>query len=173
MADESRAMFTPPAEAPRNRKVIYAVAGVIVLALLIVVLAKTILNRPPAPETLKPLDATAASLKISNLALSEAGHGVGGTSLYVDGVITNQGPKALAGATVQVVFQAEDGSAVKLETVPLRLIRQKEPYVDFEPVNAEPVGPGQSHEFRLIFEGVPETWNVQPPQLRLVHIDWQ
>jgi len=88
-------------------------------------------------------------------------------------VLGNTGQKTLTGMTVQVVFLADDGSTVKMETVPVRLVRQKEPYVDLQPMSAEPLKPGTTHEFRLIFENLPETWNIQVPQIRIVHTDWQ
>jgi hypothetical protein len=54
--------------------------------------------------------------------------------------------------------------------MPLSLIRTREPYVDIEPVSAEPLKPGDTHEFRLIFDHVTPTWNQQYPTVQPVRV---
>jgi len=71
---------------------------------------------------------------------------------------------------VQVVFQNDVELAPQIDTVPLRLIRVKEPYIDTEPVSAEPLKPGDEREFRLTFETVPENWNQQMPEVRVIRV---
>jgi len=86
---------------------------------------------------------------------------------YIDGKISNSGSKTVSGITVQVVFQIE-GGRTQVEILPLALIRTREPYVDLQPVTSAPIRPGVNREFRLIFEKVPEGWNVQAPEIRVV-----
>ena len=43
------------------------------------------------------------------------------------------------------------------------------PYVDTEPVSAAPLKPGDEHGFRLTFESVPDNWNMQMPEVRVIH----
>jgi hypothetical protein len=45
----------------------------------------------------------------------------------------------------------------------------KEPYIDTEPVSAAPIKPGDDREFRLTFETVPENWNLQMPEVWVIH----
>jgi hypothetical protein len=45
----------------------------------------------------------------------------------------------------------------------------KEPYIDIQPVSAAPLKPGDDREFRLTFETVPENWNLQMPEVRVIH----
>ena len=40
--------------------------------------------------------------------------------------------------------------------MPLNLIRTHQPYIDTEPVSAAPIAPGETREFRLIFDHVAE-----------------
>jgi hypothetical protein len=68
-----------------------------------------------------------------------------------------------------VVFQNDEGLAPQIDTVPLTLIRMRQPYIDTEPVSAEPLKPGDDREFRLIFETVPQNWNTQMPEVRVIH----
>jgi hypothetical protein len=42
--------------------------------------------------------------------------------------------------------------------------------VDLEPVSAAPIEPGQSRDFRLIFDTVPAEWNQQYPEIRVVSV---
>ena len=158
----------PPDEPGISRKVLLVAAAVVVAAVLGVALAT--LRRPPAKVggTLPP-DPYASQLAITELTLSEATNGTGGKVTYVDGRVRNSGTKTLTSATVDVGFQAEDGSIPHAEVVPLTLIRTRQPYVDLEPLSAEPLPPGGSHEFRLIFETVPESWDQKPPRLRVIH----
>ena len=151
-------------------KVIGIAAGAVLLLLLVVGFA-TLRRTPANPNAILPPDAYAASLPVDGVTLSEATNGTGGKVTYVDGAVHNTGGKTVSGATVQVTFVSADGTAPERQTVPLTLIRTRQPYVDLEPVAAEPILPGQSRDFRLIFETVPAGWNTQAPQILLVHAD--
>jgi uncharacterized protein DUF2393 len=121
-----------------------------------------------ATVTLEPADGYSASLPLENFAMSEAGNLSGGKLTYLDGRVGNAGGKTVTGATVQVVFQNDEGLAPQIDTVPLTLIRMKEPYIDTEPVSANPLKPGDERDFRLTFETVPDNWNMQMPEVRVI-----
>lgn len=150
-------------------KVLLAAAAA-VLAVVAIVAIATLRRAPGNTGAELPLDAYAAQLPIGGISLSEATNGGGGRVTYVDGKVQNSGTQTLTAATVQVTFNTNGGSAPQREAVPLTLIRTRQPYVDIEPVSAEPIRPGESREFRLIFETVPAHWNTeQLPDVRLVH----
>jgi hypothetical protein len=162
-------MATPfSTEAPKepgiSRNVLLAAAGAVILLALI--LAATTLHR--APRDAGAPDTYAGNLSTGNVQLSEATNGTGGKVTYIDGVVRNGGGKKVTGATVQLTFPSDDGTVSPPVSVPLTLIRTRQPYVDLEPISAEPLAAGASHEFRLILEDVPASWNQQPPQLRVV-----
>jgi hypothetical protein len=115
-------------------------------------------------------DAYASQLSIGNLQMSEATNFTGSKVTYVDGVITNKGDKTVTGVYVVVTFRNDIGEPPQKTSMPLRLIRTREPYVDIEPVSAEPLKPGDSHEFRLIFDHVSPTWNQQYPTVQPTHV---
>jgi hypothetical protein len=102
--------------------------------------------------------------------MSEAANSVGGKVTYVDGMITNGGTQTVTGATVVVTFHNDIGEPPQKTPMPLTLIRTREPYVDIEPVSAEPLRPGSAHEFRLIFDHVSPTWNQQYPTIQPMHV---
>lgn len=151
-----------------------AVWGIAALIVLIVVGALVFAGRKkaaPPPNTLQPEDAYAASLPLSQLAMSESESLSGTKVTYLDGHIQNTGQKTASGVTVQVVFGNDEAMPPRIETQPLTLIRTRQPYVDTELVSAEPLKPGDTREFRLIFEAVPQNWNQQMPLVRIIRTD--
>jgi hypothetical protein len=158
----------PERTVPTQTWIIAAVA--VLLALGIAAIA-TLRRSPVNPGAQLPPDAYAASLPISDMSMSEATNGAGGKATYVDGTLGNTGGKTLVGATVQVTFASSDGTAPHRETVPVALVRTRIPYVDLQPVSADPLKPGEHKDFRLIFESVPANWDVQPPVIQVVHTD--
>jgi hypothetical protein len=127
----------------------------------------------PAPSTLQPADAYAASLPLSQFAMSEAENLSGGKLTYLDGHVHNTGDRTVTGITVQVIFQNDLALTPQIDTVPLTLIRMKEPYIDTEAVAAAPLKPGDDREFRLTFESVPDNWNTQMPEVRIIGTELQ
>lgn len=125
---------------------------------------------PPPPNTLLPTDAYAASLPLSQFAMSESGNLSGGKLTYLDGHVQNTGTRTVTGATVQVVFQNDVAMPPQIDTVPLTLIRMKDPYIDTQAVSANPLKPGDDREFRLTFETVPDNWNQQMPEVRVIQV---
>ena len=108
--------------------------------------------------------AYASNLKLGGLEMSESTSFSGGKETYVDGKITNTGSATVTGVTVAVAFAPDGGGAAQVETVPVNLIRMRQPYVDTAPVSgAVPLPAGATAEFRLIFDNVKPEWNQQPP----------
>ena len=145
--------------------------GVAALIVMVVVGALVIAGRKKPtrpPSSLLPADAYAASLPLSQFAMSESANLSGGKMTYLDGHVQNTGDRTVTGVTVQVVFQNDEALAPAIDTVPLTLIRMKEPYIDIEPVSAAPLKPGDYREFRLTFEAVPDNWNSQMPEVRVI-----
>ena len=165
-------IFTPEPEERGGLPL--AVWGVAALIVVVVVGALVIAGRKkaaPAPNTLQPADAYAASLPLSQFAMSESANLSGGKLTYLDGHVRNTGGQTVNAVTVQVVFQNDEALAPQIDTVPLTLIRMKDPYIDTEPVSAAPLKPGDDREFRLTFESVPSNWNMEMPAVRVIHTD--
>ncbi|MGH9596769.1 MAG: DUF2393 family protein [Edaphobacter sp.] len=146
--------------------------GVAGLAVLIVVAVLILVGRhkTPAPTTIQPLAAYAANLPLSQLAMSESTSLSGGKSTFIDGHIHNTGSQTVTGITVQVLFRNEEAMPPQIETVPLSLIRTREPYIDTQSVSAAPLKPGDERDFRLIFESIPANWNMQMPDIHITEV---
>ena len=122
------------------------------------------------PNTLLPLDAYAANLAITGIEMSDTDTFGGGKLLYIDGHITNNGTRTVSAITVQTIFANDLHYPPQVETSPLMLIRTRDPEVDTEPVGAEPLKPGDSREFRLIFEHVYTDWNQTYPEIHVTSV---
>ena len=115
--------------------------------------------------------AYAASLPISGLQMSDSSNLSGGKEFYLDGVVRNTGGRVVRAITVQIAFKDIAGTLAAKETLPLNLVRFREPYVDTEPVSAEPIHPGESRSFRLIFDATPQSWDGAYPEVRVIQVD--
>jgi hypothetical protein len=166
----SGGLFTEP---PRERSfptaaVVLAAAAVVVVVAVLLVVGR---HKPaPSPTTVQPLAAYASSLEVSNLQASESESLSGGKSTYVDGHIVNHGGQTVTGITVQALFSSGAGQPPQVMTVPLSLVRTREPYIDTEPVSSAPLAPGTQADFRLIFEGVGDGWNEQTPAVHIIQV---
>ena len=109
----------------------------------------------------------AASLKISDVKMSQAQNFVGASVTYVDGTVTNGGDKTVTHATVHVEFKNSMDQVVQVEDLPLRLLQTSGPYPDAVDLAVSPLGPGQSKPFRLTFEHVSADWNQAYPTLQV------
>ena len=150
----------------------WVIAGLVVVVVLAGMLLSSHRDRAAqrAEEASQTPDAYASHISIGNLQMSEATNFAGGKVTYVDGVITNKGDKTVTGVNVLVTFNNDIAEPPQQSPMPLTLIRTREPYVDIEPVAAEPLKPGDSHEFRLIFDHVSPTWNQQYPVIQPTHV---
>jgi hypothetical protein len=149
----------------------WGVAGLVVLAVVLGLVFATRHKSQAPPSTIQPLAAYAAELPLSQLAMSESTSLSGGKSTFIDGHIQNSGPQTVSGVTVQVIFRNDEAMPPQVQTLPLSLIRTREPYIDTQPVSAAPLKPGDQQDFRLIFESIPGNWNSQMPEIHIISAD--
>lgn len=162
-----------PAES-RDRNwlpMLIAAAVVIVVAVAVVAL----LQRGHKGAAVAPVSAAAdpyaASLPITNVAMSESSNLAGGKVTYLDGHIVNKGDQTVTAITVQTLFRNVAGEVAQNDVQPMQLIRTRDPYVDLEPVSAAPLKPGEERDFRISFDAVTQDWNGEYPQLRILHVE--
>jgi hypothetical protein len=159
-----------PSEGARIPVAAWIVAGVVVLAVLVGLIIAGKRKAGPPGNTVQPLAAYAANLALSQLAMSESTSLSGGKSTFIDGHIQNTGNQTVTGITVQVLFRNDEAMPPQVETLPLALIRTREPYIDTQPVAGAPLKPGDERDFRLIFETIPANWNVQMPEIHIIEV---
>jgi uncharacterized protein DUF2393 len=159
-----------PAEGGGIPPMAWGIAGLAVLAV-VVALVLAGRHKSAGPATLQPLAAYAASLPLSQVAMSESTSLSGGKSTFIDGHIQNTGSQTVTGITVQVIFRNDEAMPPQIDTVPLSLIRTREPYIDTQSVGSSPLKAGDGRDFRLIFESIPANWNTQIPEIRIIQVD--
>ncbi len=167
-------LFHEPAREARSFPAV--AVGIAALAVLVLVTVLVLMGKrhgvgAESPDTLRPASAYASNLKLTGLAMSESSSFSGGKSTFVDGHVTNTGSATVTGITAQVLFASDGGGAPQLETVPMNLVRTRQPYLDTEPVSAAPLAPGAGADFRLIFEEIRPEWNQQTPEIHLVDVE--
>ena len=169
--EESAGLFAGPSqERSGSSRLAWVIAGVVVLVGLGLLLLTTRRAPKAAANTVQGLDPYAANLEFTGLQLSESASLSAVKVMYIDGTVRNTGDRTVTGCTLQVLFANDMQLPPQVETVPLTLIRTREPYVDTEPVSAAPLKPGEVREFRLIFENIGENWNQQIPQVRVIQV---
>lgn len=172
MTDESPSLGLLPPEPERTMSPrIWMLAALAVLLVLVVAALTTVHHTAGTTGEVRTAAPYAAQLQFSGLQVSEATNGTGGQSVYVDGTVRNAGSQALTAAAVQATFQRSDGSTPYSETLPLMLVRTREPYVDLQTLSAAPLSPGTDREFRLILDAVPTAWDEKVPEIRVVRAD--
>jgi hypothetical protein len=168
-AAEPKIFAAKPAEESGMPLKAWLIAGIAVLVVLGGLLLAGRHKQAPT-NAVQPLAAYAGNLQISQPVMSESTSLSGGKSTFIDGHIKNIGTQTVTGITVQVFFRNDEQLPPQIETLPLSLIRTREPYIDTEPVSAEPLKPGDEHDFRLIFESIPTNWNMQMPEIHVVGV---
>lgn len=163
-----------PVAARESRSLLpWIIAGSVVVLIVVLLFALGRTKAPPSSPGgagLAAPDSYAANMPITDIKMSESGNFAGGKVTYVDGHIANKGDKTITGITVQVAFRDFGNQLAQKETLPLALIRMREPYVDTEPVSSEPLKPGDEHDFRLILDQVTQDWNQQYPEVRVIQV---
>jgi hypothetical protein len=169
LSPNNNAAREPRAVAP------WIIAGIVVLLVLGIFLARGHHAPPanPGGAGLAPPDPYSVNLVFSNIKMSEASSVGGAKVTYLDGLMANNGGRTLTGLTVQVAFRDYTNLIVQKETMPLNLIRTHQPYIDTEPVSAAPIKPGETREFRLIFDHVAEGWNQNYPEIRVIEVKFK
>lgn len=164
-------LFIEPAKGPRELPIVpIAIAGGVVLVALALLIIFARGHARQAANAPLPLDPYANSLAISNIKMSESTSLSNGKDTYIDGTLTNHGSRTVTAATVQVIFRNDMDLSPQFESLPLMLIRSREPYIDIQPVSAAPIAPGASADFRLTFEDITSSWNQQLPEIRFIEV---
>ena len=143
--------------------------GAAVMAVAVVALVLLTRSNPAATAGVDPY---AAKLTVSDLKMSAAENFVGGTVSYLEGKISNQGEKAVVGASLEVTFRNSLGETVQKETMPVRALQAHS--VTGTPemfdLRTTPLQPGKSIDFRLTFEHISDDWNHEYPALKFVSV---
>jgi len=147
-----------------KRTIVIAIAVVVAIVGIVAIVLREAPRVTPGPPPY------VASLKFSDLKMSQAQNFVGATVTYIDGTLTNAGDKAVTHAVVQVTFKDLYNQVAQIENVPVKVLQTGGPYLDTVDLTVSPLAPGQSKSFRLIFEHLSEQWNQAYPDLQITDV---
>jgi hypothetical protein len=153
----------PSSSATRTRtSVPVLVSAVVVLIALIV--AVVYLARTPAHTGSTQTAASAEAkaylpyLQLSDVNIKAAENFMKQRVVEVDGKITNNGPRPLESVSVYCLFRGVDGREVYRERVPIIQ------------ATGTALKPGETRDFRLPFDSLPDTWNQAMPTMAIAQI---
>src|SRR3954464_4062493 len=144
---------------PRGPMIVGAL--VVLLALGALILA----GRSARSTAASAVDPYVKNVQLSDFKLSQAENFVGGNVTYLEGKVTNAGNKSVSGAQVRIIFKNSLDEVAQSENLTLMVITARQPYIDTAPLNAQPLKPAESRDFRLTFEHVTADWNGAMPDV--------
>ncbi|MBI1956357.1 MAG: hypothetical protein HYS38_08190, partial [Acidobacteria bacterium] len=107
---------------------------------------------PPSQEDI----AYVRQLQLGELHLSAEKNFLDQRVVYLDGKISNRGNKTVRQLKLRLFFRDYYGQVVLQEDQPVLA------------ETAAPLGPGQTRDFQLRFDRIPDSWSQQIPQFQLV-----
>jgi hypothetical protein len=110
---------------------------------------------PPAAPLTAEAKAYVPSLKLSHVEMRGAKNLTGASTVEITGQITNSGTRPIGRIELTCIFYDPNGMLVARERV--AIIRSL-------------LAQGETKEFRMPFEGLPDTWNHAMPQLVIANI---
>jgi hypothetical protein len=146
--------------ADRKSSPLIAIVGIVVL--LMGGAAWWLLGRTAPPES-RPVLTPEARVYLKNLALSEVQMQANESYLNqavieIDGKIGNKGERLVKLVEINCVFRDAYGQVVLRERVAIAGRKTGD------------LGPGETKNFRLAFDSIPESWNKQMPDLVIAQI---
>ena len=120
-------------------------------------------KRMPAPKTVLTPEAKAyvKFLKLDDVTMKATDAYLKQTLVEILGKITNFGDRSLVSVELNCVFYDPYGQVVLRERVPIVRSRQGG------------LNPGETRDFRLAFDTIPESWNQMLPQLVIAQITFK
>jgi hypothetical protein len=138
------------------------IAGAVFCAIVLVglFLLVRMQSQPSGPPPITPEhEAYLTQLAVGELRMSAEENFLQQQVVYLDGQITNRGDRIVRQLTVRVYFRDSLNQVV---------LREDRDVIRTAQAGTAPLAPGETREFRLLFDRIPESWNRQLPQFQLV-----
>jgi len=172
VSEASRLEIVPRRRNSRQRRPTSMKGRIYSTVLALAVLALVLRYLPPsakhadAPET-TTAQLTPADLIFSDVQISQAPKE---GSLYVDGMVTNQGKAPMAAAEVQVGFRDAQGQLIASVQTPLGGMAHGTADVLPKEFARNPIAPSGMRVFRVAVPSVPAGWNHEVPEIKVVAV---
>ncbi len=152
-------LFPEPAEKSALPKALlgaFLLAAVVIGGLVLMTRdSRPVVAPPPTGQALAYLR---DQISVADLHLSTAPNFLGQDVVYLDGSITNHGSQRVTRLRIRLYFYDYASQPVLQEEQDI--VRSDSP----------PLAPGESREFQLRSDSVPDGWNMQLPQFQIVSL---
>jgi hypothetical protein len=144
--------------------------ALIVAAVLLIALIAFLPRAPkvsPTPSGAEvPPQPTGSQVQLSNVRLAPSPDG---KTVAVDALLNNAGGTTINGIAVDGKFTGEDGRV--LATIRTKVMGiEGNTAGDTQDLTQGPIKPNDQRPVRMVFEGVPDGWNHQPPALTVAMV---
>lgn len=124
----------------------------------------------PAPRAESPDQPNSGQLQLSDLNMTVSPARAGMVSVKLAGRIQNVGQEAVNGATLEATFQDTKGGVALQQAQPIARVELKGQSEKDVALKEQPLKTNDQAAFEAEFTGVPESWNKQVPQVRIVDV---
>jgi len=139
------------------------IIGLVILAAILFYLAFPSNNRKPGAGTV-PAQPTGQQIQLSDIRMTL---GPVGGALYVEALLHNAGSSEIIGVRLQGEFLGKNGQSLEMENGSLQAVTRAG---GAEDLTQAPIKPNESRAVRIYFDHMPQGWNRQPPQLRILSV---
>jgi hypothetical protein len=144
------------------------IAAIAILAAILYFMPRAPKVTAPPTNASVPAQPTGSQLQIKDLQISTAPTG---GSMYLQGQVNNQGTQDVTGVAVEVTMRGQDGAVVHQQSTKMMGLEQGQgtsfKELDF---TDKPLKSNETRPFRVAVDNVPQTWNHQMPDLRIVTV---
>jgi hypothetical protein len=112
-------------------------------------------------------------IKDVTIAESPAASGTSSGNVRLEGKIFNAGQSTVNEIEVEAIFLDSQGRMAHSETEPLSVLVPQGNSMKETAFADAPLARSRTAPFRVTFSAVPDSWNKQLPQLRIIHVGQQ
>lgn len=143
------------------------IVAAVLLAAIIYFMPRAPKATPPSTGAEVPAQPTGGQIQIQDVSMSRAPVG---DSMYLQGRLNNAGQTAINGAVMEVVFRGGDGRVVGSERSKVMGLNQQGNTFTEQDLTQAPIKPNDTRPFRVTVNRVPQGWNQQTPELRVIEV---
>lgn len=174
MPDQDPALRDREPVVHRKDRMAWPLLALVVAAVLLIVIFALFPTSPkvaaPAPRAEVPQQPGGDQLQISNLKMTASPPTGGMVSVRLAGTIQNVGGPKVNGATIEATFLDNSAHVAVQQTQPIERLTPQGNTGKAVALKDAPLKPNDTGAFEVTFTGVPQSWNNQLPEVRIVDV---
>lgn len=125
---------------------------------------KTVPGKPGAEVPQQPTD---AQVQLEGMRMVTSPNS---SALSVQGLLTNHGNQTINGLEMDILFHGQNGAVVNTEQVKVMGLKQQGNQFQVDDLTQDPLQPNATRPFRVTVDRVPQGWNHEMPEMRVVTV---